>query len=110
MSPPSSPDQELLLSLHQALAGFLGAIIMVMSDKRVRTRAEQISSILGGVCASVYLTEPLVQFFYRAPVEPRFMLGFSFCAGVLGLRLIEMISQGIEKKIKQKIDLELNEK
>lgn len=103
MAAPTGNENELILSLHQALAGFLGAIIMVLTDKRVRTRAEQVASVLGGVCASVYLTEPTIQFFYRADVEPRYLLGFSFLFGVLGLRIIEVFSQNLEKRLKAKL-------
>lgn len=98
----ASPNLD-ALDAQQAIAGLLGAIIMVLKDPKKRTRAEQVASILGGCCSSVYLTEPVIGMFWKSAIEPKYLLGYSFLFGVLGLRLIELFSEWLEKKIKNKL-------
>lgn len=96
------PQNDYVIEGQQFIAGLIGSLIMVLKDQRKRTRAEQVASVLSGVASSVYLTEPVIYFFYREHIEPKYLLGFSFMFGVLGLRLIEIIAQLLEKKLKQR--------
>lgn len=95
-----------VMDAQQALAGLLGSVIMVLKDPKKRTRAEQVASIIAGTGSAVYLTEPVIEWFFKGDVEPKYLLGFSFLFGVMGLRIIEMISEYVEKKIKSKLGVE----
>jgi len=93
-----------ILDAQQFFAGLIGALIMVLKDPRKRTRAEQIASVLAGCGSSVYLTEPVIALFWKEAVSPKYLLGFSFLFGVMGLRLIELICEFIEKKLKKEVE------
>lgn len=100
-TPPTHYD--LLFDAQQAIAGLLGSIIMVLRDPRKRSRVQQISAILAGTASAVYLTEPVVNTLFNIH-DPKYLLGFSFLFGCMGLRLIEIITDKIEKVIVQKIE------
>lgn len=90
-----APGQETLLDMQQGIAGLLGSIIMVLRDPQKRSRAQQIAAIIGGTGSAIYLT-PLVGDLFRVE-DPKFLLGFSFLFGCLGLRSIEIIADKFEK-------------
>ena len=98
------PPNDYILDAQQFFAGLIGALIMVLKDPRKRTRAEQIASVLAGCGSSVYLTEPVIALFWKEAVSPKYLLGFSFLFGVMGLRLIELICEFIEKKLKKEVE------
>lgn len=100
-TPPS--NQELILSGQQAIAGLLGSLIMVMRDPRKRSRMQQISAVLAGTASAVYLTEPIVGTVFNLH-DPKYLLGFSFLFGCMGLRIIELITDKIEKTILTKLE------
>ena len=100
----SAPQIDYVMDAQQALAGLLGSIIMVLRDPKQRTRAEQIASIIAGTGSAIYLTEPVISMFWKSFVEPKYLLGFSFLFGVMGLRLIELICEFIEKKLKKEVE------
>ncbi len=93
-----------ILDAQQALAGLIGATIMVLKDPKKRTRAEQVASIVAGTGSAVYLTEPVISMFWKSMVEPKYLLGFSFLFGVMGLRIIELICEFVEKRLKKEVD------
>lgn len=99
----TSNNHELILSGQQALAGLLGSLIMVMRDPRKRSRVQQISAVLAGTASAVYLTEPVVGTVFNLH-DPKYLLGFSFLFGCMGLRIIELITDKIEKAIVQKLE------
>lgn len=96
-------NYELLLSGQQAIAGLLGSIIMVLRDPRKRSRMQQVSAVLAGTASAVYLTEPIVGSVFNLH-EPKYLLGFSFLFGCMGLRIIELITDKIEHIIIQKLE------
>jgi hypothetical protein len=100
-TPPS--NQELILSGQQAIAGLLGSLIMVMRDPRKRSRMQKISAVLAGTASAVYLTEPIVGTVFNLH-DPKYLLGFSFLFGCMGLRIIEIITDKIEKAILTKLE------
>lgn len=96
-------NHELILSGQQAIAGLLGSLIMVMRDPRKRSRMQQVSAVLAGTASAVYLTEPIVGTVFNLH-EPKYLLGFSFLFGCMGLRIIEIITDKIERVIVQKLE------
>ncbi len=96
------PGQETLLDMQQGIAGLLGSIIMVLRDPQKRSRAQQIAAIIGGTGSAIYLT-PLVGDLFRVE-DPKFLLGFSFLFGCLGLRSIEIIADKFEKLLIKKTE------
>ena len=98
MAVPSG--QESFLDMQQALAGLMGSSIMVLRDPVKRSRAQQIAAIIGGTGSAIYLT-PLVGDLFRVE-DPKFLLGFSFLFGCLGLRSIEIIADKFEKLLIKK--------
>lgn len=92
-----------IMDAQQALAGLIGATIMVLRDPKKRTRAEKIASIMAGTAAAVYLTEPIVSFIWK-DAQPKYLLGFSFLFGVSGLKVIEIICDFMEKTLKKKLE------
>lgn len=99
-----TPPNDYVIQGQQFIAGLIGSLIMVLRDQKQRKRSEQVASVLSGVASSVYLTEPVIQFFYRQPIEPKYLLGFSFMFGVLGLRLIELFADAMEKFITKRLN------
>ena len=103
MDTPPNQNYEFLLSGQQAIAGLLGSLIMVMRDPRKRSRMQQVSAVLAGTASAVYLTEPIVGTVFNLH-DPKYLLGFSFLFGCMGLRIIELITDKIEKVIISKIE------
>ena len=102
-----------LVNGQHIIAGFVGAIIMVLKQEQKRNLWTNIASVVSGTASATYLT-PI---FGKAlnQTDPNYLLGFAFLLGVLGLRSVELIADyigldgkpGIDKPIKINIDEKL---
>lgn len=94
------------INYQQVLAGFIGAVIMVLRQRPLKGLVTNISSVLAGTASATYLTPILGK--ALGQTDPNYLLGFSFLLGVLGLRGVEIIADwigvdgkpGLDKPIK----------
>lgn len=94
------------INYQQVLAGFIGAVIMVLRQRPLKGIVTNISSVLAGTASATYLTPILGK--ALGQTDPNYLLGFSFLLGVLGLRGVEIIADwigvdgkpGLDKPIK----------
>ena len=84
---------------HHVIAGFIGAIIMVLRQKEKRGILANIASVIAGTASATYLT-PIVGKMLNQQ-DPNYLLGFAFLLGVLGLRSIEIVADymGLDGKV-----------
>ena len=95
-----------LVQQHHVIAGFIGAIIMVLRQKEKRNILANIASVIAGTASATYLT-PIVGKMLNQH-DPNYLLGFAFLLGVLGLRSIEVFADymgfdgkvGLDKPVK----------
>lgn len=80
--------EELGINIGQAIAGFVGSLIMVSKDTNKNLGAS-LSSVVAGTASATYLT-PIVSDLFHIK-EPKYMLGFAFLLGVLGLKGVELV-------------------
>ncbi len=81
------------INYQQVLAGFIGAVIMVLRQRPLKGLVTNISSVLAGTASATYLTPILGK--ALGQTDPNYLLGFSFLLGVLGLRGVEIIADWI---------------
>jgi hypothetical protein len=101
-----SNDASPLVNGQHIIAGFVGAIIMVLKQERKRNIWTNLASVISGTASATYLT-PIVGKALNQ-TDPNYLLGFAFLLGVLGLRSIEVIADyvgldgkpGLDKPIK----------
>jgi hypothetical protein len=95
MSQESSP----ILNSQHIMAGFVGAIIMVLKSKEKRSIWTNCASVIAGTASATYLT-PIVGTILKQN-DPNYLLGFAFLLGVLGLRSIEVFADyvGLDGKV-----------
>ena len=80
--------EELGINIGQAIAGFVGSLIMASKDSNKNLGAA-LSSVVAGTASATYLT-PIVGDLLHVK-EPKYMLGFAYLLGVLGLKGVELI-------------------
>lgn len=81
------------INYQQVFAGFIGAVIMVLRQRPLKSLVTNISSVLAGTASATYLTPILGK--ALGQTDPNYLLGFSFLLGVLGLRGVEIIADWI---------------
>jgi hypothetical protein len=81
---------QIVFNTQQVVAGFVGAIIMVLKQKERRSLWTNVASVVAGTASATYLTPVVGKMFNQS--DPNYLLGFAFLLGVLGLRGIEMIA------------------
>lgn len=79
---------ELGINIGQAIAGFVGSLIMVSKDSSKNLGAS-FASVIAGTSSATYLT-PIVADMLNVK-DAKYMLGFAFLLGVLGLKGVELI-------------------
>jgi hypothetical protein len=91
-----STTNEIGINVGQALAGFVGSLIMVGKEGYKNVGAA-FTSIMAGTASATYLT-PIVADLLKV-TNPKYMLGFAFLLGVLGLKGVELMldKTGISK-------------
>lgn len=95
-----------LVQQHHVVAGFIGAIIMVLKQKEKRSLLANIASVIAGTASATYLTPIVGQMLNQH--DPNYLLGFAFLLGVLGLRSIEIISDYLGFDGKPGLDKPIN--
>jgi hypothetical protein len=87
---------ELGINIGQAIAGFVGSLIMVSKDSD-KNLGSSLASVIAGTASATYLT-PIVADMLHVK-DAKYMLGFAFLLGVLGLKGVELILErtGIAK-------------
>ena len=83
-------DSNQSINIQQLIAGFVGAVIMVLRSPAERSIGTSIASVIAGTASATYLTPLLGKMLNQT--DPNYLLGFAFLLGVLGLRGIEMIA------------------
>ncbi len=78
------------INAQQLIAGFIGAIIMVLKSKEKRSIWTNVASVIAGTASATYLT-PIVGKMLNQ-TDPNYLLGFAFLLGALGLRSIEVFA------------------
>jgi hypothetical protein len=88
--------EELGINVGQAIAGFVGSLIMASKDSSKNLGAS-FGSVMAGTASATYLT-PIVADMLHVK-DAKYMLGFAFLLGVLGLKGVELILEktGIAK-------------
>jgi hypothetical protein len=81
------------INYQQLIAGFIGAVIMVLRQRPFRGLITNASSVLAGTASATYLTPILGK--ALGQTDPNYLLGFSFLLGVLGLRGVELVADWI---------------
>jgi hypothetical protein len=97
---------QVAINAQQVIAGFVGAIIMVLKQKGQRSLWTNMASVIAGTASATYLT-PIVGKMLNQ-TDPNYLLGFAFLLGALGLRSIEVFADylgldgkpGLDKPIK----------
>ena len=79
-----------VINLQQLIAGFIGAIIMVLKAKDKRNIWTNVASVIAGTASATYLTPIVGKAFNQT--DPNYLLGFAFLLGALGLRSIEVFA------------------
>ena len=95
-----------LVNGQHIIAGFVGAIIMVLKQEQKRSIWTNLASVIAGTASATYLT-PIVGKILNQH-DPNYLLGFAFLLGVLGLRSIEVAADylgfdgkpGLDKPVK----------
>ena len=82
--------------IHQAVAGFAGAIVGTNWSK-VKTWYQGAITIFAGAASALYLT-PLVAQQLGWQSYPH-LLGLSFLLGTLGLRTVQALNTIVERKV-----------
>jgi hypothetical protein len=80
--------EELGINVGQAIAGFVGSLIMASKDSSKNLGAA-FGSVVAGTASATYLT-PIVADMLHVK-DAKYMLGFAFLLGVLGLKGVELI-------------------
>lgn len=90
---------QVAINLQQVIAGFVGAIIMVLKQKERRSLWTNLASIIAGTASATYLT-PIVGKMLNQ-TDPNYLLGYAFLLGALGLRSIEVFADymGLDGKV-----------
>jgi len=93
---------ELGINIGQAIAGFVGSLIMVSKDSD-KNLGSSLASVIAGTASATYLT-PIVADMLHVK-DAKYMLGFAFLLGVLGLKGVELILErtGIAKLNNKKV-------
>ena len=88
-----------ILNFQHIIAGFVGAVIMVLKSKEKRSLWTNLASVIAGTASATYLT-PIVGKMLNQQ-DPNYLLGFAFLLGVLGLRSIEVVADymGLDGKV-----------
>jgi hypothetical protein len=96
-------DNHQTINVQQVIAGFIGAVIMVLRSPAERSVGTNVASVIAGTASATYLTPLLGKMLNQS--DPNYLLGFAFLLGVLGLRGIEMIADwlGLDGKQAPKV-------
>lgn len=86
-------EQSPIYNVNQIIAGFVGAVIMVLKKKGKVMWIPASIAVLTGTASATYLT-PLVGDLLKDK-DPTHLCGFAFLLGVLGLRGVELITDKI---------------
>jgi hypothetical protein len=78
------------------VSGLFGAILMVSKNSGANLKSA-ILSILGGMASANYLTPMMVEFANLK--DAKIQNGLAFITGFLGLKLVEIVSEKLLKKI-----------
>lgn len=89
-----TPSQlkEFGIDIGLLISGMFGALLMT-SKTSARSVGATITSIVGGAASANYLTPMLAT--VANITEPRYLYGFAFLLGFLGLKGVEMLSKRI---------------
>lgn len=79
-----------LYNVNQIIAGFVGAVIMVLKRKGKIAFIPATVAVLTGTASATYLTPIIGDILHDK--DPTHMCGFAFLLGVLGLRGVELIT------------------
>lgn len=79
-----------LVNGQHIIAGFVGAIIMVLKQEQKRSIWTNLASVIAGTASATYLTPVVGKLLNQQ--DPNYLLGFAFLLGVLGLRSIEVMA------------------
>ncbi len=95
-----STTNEIGINAGQAIAGLVGSLIMV-GKEGYKNIGAAFTSIMAGTASATYLT-PIVADLLKV-TNPKYMLGFAFLLGVLGLKGVELVLDrtGVSKISKQ---------
>lgn len=77
-------------NVNQIIAGFVGAVIMVLKRKGKIAFIPATVAVLTGTASATYLTPIIGDILHDK--DPTHMCGFAFLLGVLGLRGVELIT------------------
>lgn len=88
-----------ILNFQHIIAGFVGAVIMVLKSKEKRSIWTNLASVIAGTASATYLTPVVGKMLNQH--DPNYLLGFAFLLGVLGLRSIEVVADymGLDGKV-----------
>lgn len=93
-------DQSPVYNVNQIIAGFIGAVIMVLKKKGHIQWIPASIAVLTGTASATYLTPLVGQVLHDK--DPTHLCGFAFLLGVLGLRGVELITERvIVSKVKE---------
>lgn len=93
-------EQSPIYNVNQIIAGFVGAVIMVLKKKGKIMWIPASMAVITGTASATYLT-PLVGDILQDK-DPTHLCGFAFLLGVLGLRGVELITDKIGLKEQSK--------
>ncbi len=97
---------QVAINAQQVIAGFVGAIIMVLKQKGQRSLWTNMASVIAGTASATYLT-PIVGKMLNQ-TDPNYLLGFAFLLGALGLRSIEVFADYLGLDGKPGLDKPIN--
>ena len=86
-------EQSPIYNVNQIIAGFIGAVIMVLKKKGKIALIPASVAVITGTASATYLT-PIVGDILHDK-DPTHLCGFAFLLGVLGLRGVELITDKI---------------